>query len=600
MQMGVRASRLAILSMAVSGLGVTGCGLNQPGGFDPVSIQKPEQIASKDAPNTPMFDLPTGLVDLTTQPSGADDRSNPQAEEGPAHPRRVHLRKSTAATTGRSLSEDLVVRMTIHDIIQRSVINSAEVRVAGYDPAIAKTRILEAEARFDPTAFINAKYEHQDVPFAGQAIQNPTMPSATEVLNVERGEVYTFEPGVKQLMPTGGELSLSYQTQYNYLLPQRFVLNPYWDNQLKLQLTQPLFRNAGYEVNQARVTIARNDTRVAILDFRKTLEENVAELEKDYWQLQEAEQEVKIQEGLLTQTRDTARILFQQFIQGGAVNRVQTSQAQASIRDREAVLIRARARLRDISDDIKKRMGDPEFPVAGPAVIMPAESPEEEKIQFDVDDQIRTAMANRLELGQQQLRIDDANVAVSVALNNAYPKLDLTGAITMEGIAKDEGHTFHNTFEHDGHVGWSIGFAFELPIGNREARAIYRRSELQRLQAMDQYRNLVQQVSLDVTTAVREVETSWNEVGARRQARFASTDELSALEQRRENGEALTPTFVQLVLDAQERLANAQREEALAIASYAVAIARLERSKGTLLRYNSVVIGEDAFRGMDR
>ena len=66
------------------------------------------------------------------------------------------------------------------------------------------------------------------------------------------------------------------------------------------------------------------------------------------------------------------------------------------------------------------------------------------------------------------------------------------------------------------------------------------------------------------------------------------------------NGEPLIATFVQLVLDGQERLADAYRQEALAIASYQVAIARLERSKGTLLRYNNIVLGEDQFKGMDQ
>lgn len=610
MRMAVRASTIAVLSMAVSGLGLTGCGLKEPPPFDPLVIQSPEKSASFQGGTEPMYPIPTTLIDLSTQPANTPDDTAPGSRHSSARPNpRIHLRPSSPAATGRALSEDLVVRMSLQDIIHRSVLHSAEVRVAGYDPAIAKTRVLEAEARFDPTFFINFKYEHQDTPFAGQETNNP-LTGAAETLNVERGEVLTGEPGVKQLLQSGGEVSLSFQTQYDYLLPLRFRLNPYWDDQLKFQLTQPLLRNAGFAVNQARITIARNDASVSILDFRKTLEENIAELEKDYWQAQEAEQEVKIQEVLLDSTRVTARILFEQAARGGAVSRVQTSQAQASIRDREAVLIDARARLRDISDDIKKRMNDPEFPVAGEVVLLPLDVPSEHKIEFSKPEQVSTALGNRLELGQQQLRISDADVALLVAVNNAYPKLDLTAAITLEGIGNSPagetmpGVSFRNsfgaTFQNDGHLSFSLALAFELPLGNREARAIVRRAHLQRLQAIEQYRNLVDQVTLDVTTALREVQRSWNAIGARRQAKFAQADELAAYEDRRANGEALTPTFVQLILDGQERLADAEREEALAVASYEVAIARLERSKGTLLRYNNVVLQEDQFKGMDR
>jgi outer membrane protein len=255
-------------------------------------------------------------------------------------------------------------------------------------------------------------------------------------------------------------------------------------------------------------------------------------------------------------------------------------------------------------------MNDPDYPVSGARVILPLDPPTGHKIEFLLPEQVTTALANRLELAQQKLRISDADVALLVAVNNAYPKLDLTAAITLEGIggtrpkATEPAANFSDSLRaqlyEDGHTSFSIGIQLELPLGNREGRAIMRRAHLQRLQALEQYRNLVDQVTLDVTTALREVNTSWNEIGARREARFAQADELDAYEDRRRNGEALTPTFVQLILDGQERLADAEREEALAVASYAVAIARLERAKGTLLRYNNVVLAEEQFKGMER
>ena len=98
---------------------------------------------------------------------------------------------------------------------------------------------------------------------------------------------------------------------------------------------------------------------------------------------------------------------------------------------------------------------------------------------------------------------------------------------------------------------------------------------------------------LEVRTAWRQVNSSWNQIGASRQARFAAADALAAVEMRREQGEALTPTFVQLILDRQEALAQAERQEASAISNYNIAISRLELSKGTLLRYNNVIIEEE-------
>jgi len=566
-----------IAGVSVAAILLSGCGLREPAAFDPSQLQEPDRSSAKELMPLPMRPLPTTLQSLpppTTQPSGTPTEA--------ARP----------VTSGRPLGDQPTIRLTLREIVQRSVVNSREVKVAGYDAAIAETRVVEAQAHFDPVFFTNLKYEHRDQATAGQLTPDPEDPLKNILLNVERGDIYTIEPGVKQELPSGGQASISYQLQDSHFAPKTFTTNPYWENQLKLELDQPLLREFGYDVNQARITIARNDQRVSILDFRKALEENIAEIEKDYWDLVEAEQEVRIQEELLNRTMDTADVLIGRFEAGGDVSRVQTSQATASVRSREAVLIAARARLGDLSDDIKRRMNDPEFPVAGDVVILASDLPLESKIEFDPKDQVDTAMENRLELGQQQIRIASADVASEVAKNNLLPKLDLQTTVGLQGLKENESDALQQQAE-DGHISYTFALQFELPIGNREARSVYRRAELQRSQAIEQYGFLVEQVSQDVKTSLREVQTTWEELGARRQARFAAADSLKAIDQQEEHGEALTPTFVQLKLDSQERLADAEREEANALSSYNDAIAHLERAKGTLLRYNNVVMQED-------
>jgi outer membrane protein TolC len=145
------------------------------------------------------------------------------------------------------------------------------------------------------------------------------------------------------------------------------------------------------------------------------------------------------------------------------------------------------------------------------------------------------------------------------------------------------------------HASYGAGFQFEVPLGNREARAIFRRSVLQRQQAIDQYRALTQQVALDVKQALNAVYASWDLMIATRKAVFAAADALRAIQQREES-ERLTPEFVQLKLDQQQRLAESERSAAEAVANYNIAIARLERAKGTLLRYNNIMLEEDPYK----
>jgi len=137
-----------------------------------------------------------------------------------------------------------------------------------------------------------------------------------------------------------------------------------------------------------------------------------------------------------------------------------------------------------------------------------------------------------------------------------------------------------------------VQLEYEIPFGNRLARSVLRRAQLQRSQAIEGYIQQIKLIEQEVSTALREVDTSYNEIIKRREAVFRSKDSLRAIQQRREADEALTPTFVQLELDSQQTYANARAEEAQAIRSYNVGISRLERAKGTLLRYNNVVMQE--------
>jgi outer membrane protein TolC len=531
--------------------------------FDPRGLQQNERGAAMSAPAKTMQPLPTTL-------------ESPFLQTAPGEPVRV----PPNPTTGPALESEIAVRMPLQEIIQRAVANNLDVKVAGYTPAIDETRVTEAEARFDPTLFANLSYERRD--------------REQGIFSTGNARIITAAGGVRQLLYSGGQVEARYQVGWT---EPKGASNPFsstpgqfWENELILEVTQPLLRDFGNEINRARITINRNNQRISLLDFRKQMEDTATEIERNYWQLVSGERDVRINERLLDETVKTAEILFKR--QGQDVTRVQLSQANSEIENRRALLIRSKSRVRDSSDTLKRLMNDPDLPVAGGVLLLPASPAVEEPIRFDLKDQIDTALENRLELGQQQLRVDSAGTALQVARNNELPQLNLVGSLGIHGLDGDLHETINDQF-NTVNLNYTIGFQFEIPIGNRAARAITQRALLQRQQAVDQYKNLIDQISLDVKTALREVNTTWDEMIATRRATFAAADALRAIELREAAGEALTPTFVQLKLDFQGRLAQAASAANQSVANYNIALARLEQSKGTLLRYNNIVMEEE-------
>jgi len=564
-------SKLALAAAAVlAAMNVMGCtDVNDPPVFDPRSLQVSQREAGKQFTPIDKQPLPTTL---------------------PATTRRATTSPATGLPPGFD-SRAPITKLTLREMVQRAVANNLDVRVAGYDPAIEGTRVIEQEAKFDPAFFTNINYERRDNVTAGNFISDPVS-NRTSISNIDQADIYTGETGIKQNLESGGQVRLKYSSAYTDLSPKRNLINPYWENNLALEITQPLLRNLGRDINRANITISKNNQRISLLDFRKTLEEQVANVETTYWNLVQAVQEVRIQEELLSRTSRTVDILNARINQDVTI--VQVSQARASEETRRAALVRARARVGDLSDQLKRLMNDPDMPVSSATLILPATEPLTDPIQFKLEDQINTGLENRFEIGQQMIRIDSAGVAAKVAKNGLQPQLNLVGSAGYQGLDGSWGEAEDSQLDFN-HFNWSVGLQLEIPIGNREARAVWQRSLLQRAQAVFQYRALIEQVALDVKTAARDVDTTWNEIITNRAARFAADQSLNALQQREDAKEPLTPTFVQLKLDTQERAATAHIGEAQAVTNYNNALAKLERSKGTLLRYNNVVMEEDKF-----
>lgn len=571
-----------VYAMAAS---LAGCALPvDPPVFDPRALSQSErQIATQDEPE-PIAPLATTQEDPTGGPG--DEAAGTTRPLG-----------TPATTTGPTFGSDgePILQMSLQQAIQRAVVYNRQVKVAGYQPAIDATSVTEAQAHFDPVFFTTVQFAHKDDETAGTLFFNPATNESSTIAFFDRQQIYTGQLGIRQNLASGGQVEFRFDSSYNDLVPQRFVENPYYQNDFTLQLTQPLLKNFGADVNNARIVINRGNARISLLEFRKTLEDQISKVEETYWQLVDKIEAVKVDEELLKANDATYDLQYKRFQQH--LNSVlEVSQAQSFLESRRAQLARDRADARNLSDQLKQLMNDPNIPVASPLLIIPLDQPVEQEMVFNIDEQINAGMENRYELGEQLEKIDQATVTYFVAKNNTLPELDFVGSVSPNATKGDYRDTLSDQTKF-GNWDYSLGLQFQFPIGNREALSIFRRTALQREQAIDQYSEIVSQVSLDIRQACREVSVDFDLIDSNRQARLAAERELQQVVDRQDKGvDPLDPTFVQLRLQVEGQLAAARQQENDAISQYNIALERLERAKGTLLRYNNVVLQEDPYK----
>lgn len=301
--------------LTVWGLGFVGCGLGPPEVFDPRAIAYGERVGATASKTPRLHTLPT-------------TRDIAPIGRGPVSPRNDPTATSKADVVP-------VIRMSLRELIHRAVANNHDVKVAGYQPAIEGARVIEAQGHFDPVFFTNAQYQRKDELTGGQIFNDFSNGLIPIESNLDQEDIGTLQTGFQQNLQSGGQLQLQYETTYNWFNPQRELLNPFYTSSLNLQLTQPLLRNFGYEVNQAQITIGRLTQKESLLEFRKAVEQNAADIEKAYWQLVQAVNDINIEQDLVNQTEVTYQILETRMRRGLDVSQLQVAQAQTVLESRQ-------------------------------------------------------------------------------------------------------------------------------------------------------------------------------------------------------------------------------------------------------------------------
>lgn len=504
----------------------------------------------------------------------------------PPEPREVDPGESLDDEPARS------VPMSLAGALRAAVSGNLDVRFARLRPSIREQQVTESQAAFDPSMFAEYSFQQRDEPIQGSSIGG--IPTGT---TLRRSDNHDASVGLTKTLRTGGEVSLSTGVSRTDDDSPDLTLtpDPGTTSRVAVSLSHPLLRNFGEDVNTARIRLSVNAKRRDELALRGQMLSVVAEVESAYWQLVFAWRRVAIREHTLAITLETQREL--EARERVDVSPLQLAQAASFVQQRESDLIDARRALRDASDRIKLLMQSDRVPLADEAVVLPTDPPGEPPIAMTAAIAIRTGLDRRPEIDEAALQVADASIRVRVADNQRLPVFNLRSEVRLFGLEKEVGGSY-GRLDNGDFIDYVVGARFERPLGNRAAEAAYRRERLTRQTQTIRLKRVSQDVVLSVKQAMRAAQSASRRIATTRRARAAAEENLRTLEEREKNAEALTPEFLlDLKLNTQQRLAEAQLREIEAIASYNASRARFLAAVGTLLDERGIEIephGDDA------
>ena len=470
------------------------------------------------------------------------------------------------------------VHLSLDDAVMLALANSLDIAVVGFNPAVAREEMIAAAAEFDATLYGTVSYQKSD-----QAVDNSFFGGLSKT--------HLYEVGLRKKTITGATASLAWTMTKTWDNAGFRVMQPRFEPIVTAEISQPLLRDAWPEFNLATLKIARLSHRTSMAAFRQRVEQVVTDVIGAYWLLVQARESLVIQQGLLDETLTTLhRVQARAELDATAV---QIKQAEAAVERRRAVLVRARKTILDVQDALARLLADSRISPLDEVEIVPTTVAATAKVEIDMADQLAAALTYSPLLAQARLAVATAEVNVHVARNQVLPRLDLTLSGALQGLGRTE-HTAHQQLYRGDWAGYAAVLTFEYPIANRELRARFRRSRLERLKAVTEMQNTVDLVAQSIRERIREVRTTYEEMLAHRATAAASLEQLRALEDTEKIRGRLTPEFLAVKLAAQESTAAAKLAELNAVAAYNTAQVELAREVGTVLELHRVQVAISA------
>ena len=548
----------------------------------PFPFSEPLRVAPRQAAAVP----PAGRPSISLPSPGSP--SPGRAGSAPAPPDPAAAMTVPPADATAPLRAGVPTSLTLQNLLARAVNHSAQVRVFAELPEIRRTSITEADAAFDWHTFAEGRWDDVTDPVGNTLTTG----------GAERFEDHHVagSAGLRRRTRFGGRVEAAQRLGWQDTNSTFFLPAQQGTTRLSLSYTHPLMRGRGLAYNTALTVLATIDTDVATDEFHRQLQSHLLEVTRAYWGLS-LERSVLVQKrASLSRAEEIARRLnLRREIDAVAS---QIARAEAAVAVRRAELVRAEAAVRNAEGRVRALVNDPSLGSGiggGNVELIPTDVPSEQLIPVSVAAAVEVAIRKRPEISQAMRQIKAACVRCDMSENELLPVLNLVTEGYVSGLRGegDVGQSFNDQFA-DGRPSYSVGLQFEVPLGKRAARARNARRRMELRQLRNQYRTTLETLSLEVEVAARELDTAGREMQAKHAAKRAAEVQLDYVTQRWVHlpGEGGTASLVlESLLDAQDRLAEAEVGLLTSRITYNLAMTELKRATGELLTSERVTIG---------
>lgn len=422
----------------------------------------------------------------------------------------------------------------------------------------------------------------------------------------------TQQLAISKRNATGTITTLRQQTIYsrNNIVPNsigRSVASDY-TFLLQAEIQHPLMRNRGAMINRTPVMLAALNEDITLTDFEIQVRSLVQDVENAYWDLYRAYRFVDAAQTARDSAQATARFAQVQFDGGkGAVQDLAQAEEQFFAFNAEltAALTGSRIPGRDPNGlygherNLRYLMG---IAATDGRLIRPGDEPSLARVNFDWHEILCEAIHRSPELRAQKFRIKQRELECNLAKNQMLPDLNISTTLTWLGVgdtlgpSSRRGTNFPNAgssalaeFTEGEYTEVAARLDFTpAPLGSRREKARVRNAQLQLRRDQEALYEKQLALSHQLSDSVAELYTAYNLIENGFHRWTATEREVQARLEAYQAGESP----VNVVLQSQQRRAQAQRAYYEALTEYNKTVSDIHSKKGSLLDYNNICLEE--------
>ena len=460
--------------------------------------------------------------------------------------------------------------LSIREAVSIALARNFDITIAGFDPDIAESNVVRERSAFDPQAFVETEVGKSKLGSANSAFVN-------DRAGIRETDTLGLAAGIRQKIITGAEYSLILRNIRESTNSPQNAFDPTYQTSLTFTIEQPLFKNFGIDLNQARIKVAMATKEQTLHTYRSKVIQTVDAVEQAYWNLVFSIQNLEFRQKSLDLAKDLLRRNKIQ-VEVGTLAPIEITEAEATVASREEALLVAEREVKDREDTLKMLLNVAEKPFSWNINILPRDKPEFREVSVNEMQLTLDALRKHAELGKARLEIDKRRIDMKVAKQNLLPEVNLSASASNNALADDQGEAFEEQFKNERYT-FSGGVTFRIPIGNRRAEADYRQARLRHAQTVASYHQTQQAIMEEVRRNARRVRVNIKRIEATRVARRLAEERLDAQEKKFKVGLSTSRN----ILEDQERLANALTEETRALIDYRKSLAALDRATHSTL-----------------